>query len=222
MPAAAPSNIALYSDFAGSAGAPYPPGWQIMYTGESGYQLNGSGLFVPSGTGWKGGVTTAGFTRGATPGGVMVDYAALPINSGNPCFLSLSDNVLDQGFGYYIRWAIGTDFQLARYGGSSTFLDGIDEIDLVGGTPAAGNVILALMADAAAVTAYISQTGGASWQQIGTANDTTYGGVMYGAIESNSSATTPTHDNFWLGLNGSASPEVGRFPNPDFPLSRGR
>ena len=206
--AASPSSIALYSDFAGGAGSPFPSGWeQGLYSGESGWQLDGSGNMVGSASGWRSAATASGFTRGATSGGIVVEFSTIPTAGQITVAFLPTVKTMDAVSGYQFRWDPGVDFQMMRRdAGGTTYLDGADET-AVTGTIASGFKI-ALMADSSGVTAYVSTDGGSNWQQLATSTDTTHTGTLYGGIESNTSgsAGSPKVTNVWLGLNGSGAP----------------
>lgn len=204
--AASPSSIALYSDFAGGAGSPFPSGWEAgLYSGESGWQLDGSGNLTPSAVGWRSAATTAGFTRGSTAGGIVAEFSTIPSSGMVTVVFLPTVKTLDAVSGYQLRWDPGTDFQMQRRdSGGTTYLDGVDQTSITG-TIQAGFKI-ALMADSSGVTAYVSTDGGSNWQQVATSTDTTHTGTMYGGIESNATSGVPELTNVWLGLNGSGAP----------------
>lgn len=204
--AAAPSALALYSDFAGSAGSPYPSGWELgLFSGETGWQLDGSGNAQPSGSSWRIMATTTGFTRGASNGGIIVEWSVIPANlTVNMVYLAV-DKTLDSFDGYAFRWQRGNDLQLQKWvAGSGSYLDGTSESSITG-TIGPG-FLMALMLDNGGVTAYASTDGGSNWQQIGTSTDTAHTGTVYGAVEADATSTSqPKVTNVWFGEDGAGA-----------------
>ena len=198
-----PSLLPALSDFAGAAGAPFPTGWQDgPYNGESGWQLDGAGAMVPSsGSGWRNAQTVATTTRGASPGGVAVEFATLPTGA-NPFFIYLSTANESAGGvdGYAIRWSrTGADINLYRWtdgGADGGPLGGLDEVDVTG-TIAAG-FRLAIIWDDAGVEGFASTDGGATWQTLHATTDTTYTGAGRGGVEGNGSGAAITSAAFGL------------------------
>jgi hypothetical protein len=210
MAPAPPSNPTLISDFSGSSTPSFPAGFDALWNGDVAYHIDGSGHFVPVSPTWASFQYKTPITRDAGNIYYILEFSSLPAVP-DLQLMQLSTAGLwaggDPSASVLLRWSRDSaDFQLTSFsGGSFTFRDGADEVD-VAGTIGPGFKI-AITTDATSFSIWVSTDGGTVWQNVGDWIDG--GSFLSGSIYAgNECAGSGVIDAMWFGAFTDPTPTI--------------